>query len=309
MLTPSLVRAQEYTEEEYKIFQDIQAEKESPKKFDMILSFFKEHPKSGLRKNVIAEYQKMIVELQNEKNWDRIISWGDKFLSVVPNDDFTVTALAAAFSATNNTKGFATFGEKAYATKPSPQLAFAIARAYLSLGNDAKFLQFAEKGVAADPDNAEILAEMTRRYLTRQDMPKAVKYAKMCIQALPKAKKPENVSAQDWKNLQNTQYAAAYYALGAADYQNQNYNGAITNLDSAVKYYKRNDTAYYFLGMSYWQMNQLEPAMLNFAKAYILKGSTSSAAKKYLEQLWANSHRNSLAGVDRVIQRAQQDLK
>jgi tetratricopeptide (TPR) repeat protein len=309
VLTPNLVRAQEYSEEEYKAFQDIQAEKDSAKKMDMILNFLKEKPKSALRKNVAVEYQKIIVDLQNEKNWNRIIALGDRFLDVAPNDDFTVSALAAAYSATNNTKGFATFGEKAYASKPSPQLAFAIARAYLSLGNDAKFLQFAERGVAADPDNAEILAEMTRKYLTRQDLPKSVKYAKMCIKALPNSKKPDNVDEQTWKNTVNTQYAAAYYALGASDYQSQNYNGAISNLDQAVKYYKRNDTAYYFLGMSYWQLNKLEPAMLNFAKAYILRGSTSSTAKKYLEQLWANSHRNSLAGIDRVMQRAQQDLK
>lgn len=80
-------------------------------------------------------------------------------------------------------------------------------------------------------------------------------------------------------------------------------------MDQAVKHYKRNDYAYYFLGVSYWQMNKLEAAMLNFAKAYILKGSVASESKKHLEELWKSSHRGSLTGIERVVQRAQQDLK
>jgi tetratricopeptide (TPR) repeat protein len=114
---------------------------------------------------------------------------------------------------------------------------------------------------------------------------------------------------QTWKNLVSTVYATSYAAIGASAYQSNNYAEAITNLDNAVKYYRRNETAYYFLGMAYWQQNKLQPAMLNFAKAYVIKGSTSAAAKKYLDQLWGSSHRNSLAGMDQVIQRAQQELK
>ena len=64
-----------------------------------------------------------------------------------------------------------------------------------------------------------------------------------------------------------------------------------------------------YLGMSYWRQNKLDAAMLNFAKAYIIKGLTASSAKQYLDQIWKSGHRNSLAGVDRVIARAQQDLK
>lgn len=140
-------------------------------------------------------------------------------------------------------------------------------------------------------------------------MANAVRYSRMSLKALPAAKKPDNVGAQDWKNQVNMQYATAYYAIGTDAYQKQNYAAAISNLDNAVKYYKRNDYAYYFLGVSYWQANKLQSAMLNFAKAYVLKGSTSAEAKKHLEELWKNSHRGSLTGVERVVQQAQQDLK
>jgi tetratricopeptide (TPR) repeat protein len=307
--TQNPVRAQEYTEEEYKAFQDIQAQKDYAKKTDVIIKFLKANPKSALRPNIAAEYQKMIVDLQKEKNWSELITLGDKLLNIAPNDEILVAAMAAAYSATNNTRGFATFGEKAYAAKPSGQLALWIAKAYQSLGNQAKFLQWGEKALAADPDNVEMLSDMTRGFMAMQNAAQALKYAKMSLKALPNAKKPDSMDAQTWKNTVNVAYATAYGVIGANAYQNRDYSGAIKNLDNAVRYFKNNETAYYYLGMSYWQQNKLDAAMLNFAKAYILKGSTASSAKQYLDQLYKSSHRNSLAGEERVIQRAEQDLK
>ena len=41
----------------------------------------------------MAEYQKVIIDLRNAKQWNEIISLGDKFLDVAPGDDFTEKAL------------------------------------------------------------------------------------------------------------------------------------------------------------------------------------------------------------------------
>ena len=230
-------------------------------------------------------------------------------MDVAPGDDFTEKALTEAYAETNNMKGFATYGEKAYAQKPSAALAMEIARAYQKLGNDAKYNQWREKVLAQDPDNIDILVDMTQRYSASQNLPQALKYAKMCLKALPTAKKPAEMDAQAWKNKVDAGYAVAYGVIGNNAYQNRNYAEAVTNLNNAVRYYKNMDQAYYFLGNSYWQLNQLEPAMLNFAKAYLLRGSTSAAAKKYLDQLWSSGHRGSLVGEERVIDKARLDLK
>jgi tetratricopeptide (TPR) repeat protein len=309
VLSPNMVRAQEPTEEEYKALTDIQAEKDVNKKAEMIFSFLKEKPKTAYKPNVVAEYQKIIIDLKNAKQWNQIIAMGDKFLAVVPSDDFSEAALTQAYAETNNMKGFATFGEKAYAIKPSLALAQAIANAYQKIGNDAKYAQWREKVLAQDPDNVEILIDMTKRYQAAQNNAQALKYAKMTLSALPTAKKPDGIDAQAWKNTTDAGYAVAYGVIGANAYQNNRYAEAITNLSNAVRYYKRMDLAYYYMGMSYWQQNKLQPAMLNFAKAYIIKGTTAASAKKYLDQLWASSHRNSLAGVNAVIEKAQQELK
>ena len=308
-LSPSLILAQEPTEEEYKALTDLQAEKDIIKKADMIFAFLKEKPKTAYRPNVMAEYQKVIIDLRNAKRWNEIISLGDRFLDVAPGDDFTEKALVVAYAETNNMKGFATYGEKAYAQKPSAALAMEIARAYQKIGNDAKYMQWREKVLAQDPDNVEILIDMTRKYMASQNTAQALKYAKQTLAALPTAKKPEGIDAQAWKNTTDAGYATAYAVIGANAYQSNRYAEAVKNFENSVKYFKRNDSAYYHLGLSYWQQNKLQPAMLNFAKAYVIKGSTAASAKKYLDQLYKSSNRNSLAGVERIIDRAQQDLK
>lgn len=311
VLVPAVVRAQEpnYTEEQYKVFQDVQAEKDDAQKVDAIVKFLKENPKNGLRPNMVAEYQKVMIQLKNEKKWAQIVAFGEKFLSVAPGDDFTEGYLAAGYEETNNPKGFVTFGEKLYASKPSPSLAMEIARTYQKLGNEAKYLQWREKVLASDPDNIEILADMIQKYSATQNLAQALKYSKQCLSALPSAKKPAGIDDQAWKTKVDQIYAMSYGVVGNDAYQHQRYAEAIKNLESAVKYLKRFDNAYFIMGMCYWQTNKIEPAMLNFAKAYVIRGGISNQAKQQLDKIWKGSHQNSLAGEERMIDRATQDLK
>ncbi len=310
LVVPMVVRAQDsnYTEEQYKVFQDAQAEKDDAKKVDMVVKFLKENPKNDLRKNMIAEYQKVMVDLKNEKKWSQIITFGEKFLAAAPGDDFTEGYMAAAYAETNNQKGFVTFGERLYVTKPSPSLAMEIARAYQKLGDEAKYLHWREKVLASEPDNIEILADMIQKYSASQN-PLALKYSKQCLNALPNAKKPTGMDDQQWKAKVDQIYAISYGVIGQDAYQHQRYAEAIKNLENAVKYLKRFDNAYFIMGMCYWQTNKIEPAMLNFAKAYVIRGSISNQAKQQLDKIWKGSHQNLLTGEERMIERATQDLK
>lgn len=310
VVTPALVRAQDYTDEELKLFESIQAEKDDAKKADEVVKFLQEKPKNGLRPNMVAEYQKAIVNLKNEKKWNQIVTFGEKFLTVAPGDDFTENALTLAYSETGNWKGFATYAERAYASKPSAALAMEIVRAYQKLGNETKALQWKEKVLAADPDNVELLADTMKRYAAAQNNAQAVKYAKQCLSMLPTAKKPEGTDAGKWKESTDQTYAIAYGIIGQDAYQRSRFSEAIKNLDLAVKYFKRNDGAYLLLGMSYWQTGKLDAAMLNLAKAYVIKGAAANQAKGNLDKLYKQSQgaRATSAGLQRIVDRAQQEL-
>jgi tetratricopeptide (TPR) repeat protein len=316
MLIPNLAMAQEkeqekaaYTDEEYKIYQDIKAEKDLVKKTDMIVKFLQDKPETGLRKWVEGEFHHDLDELRTEKKWTQVIALGEKFMNVARKDEFTIARLADAYEKTGNTKEFAAFGEKLYGFKPSPELANEIAQAYQKLGNTAKYTQWKEKVIVADPDNLQNLADMTQKYMANQNKAQALKNAKKIVSILPTAKKPANVDEAAWKNIVSTAGATAYAVIGSDAYENRKYAEAISNLDNSVKNFKKNEQAYFILGMCYWQQNKMDAAMLNFAKAYIIKGSLAATAKTNLEQLWKNTHRNSLAGVNRILEQAQQDLK
>lgn len=301
---PSQVHAQDYSEEEYALYKSADEEADPAKKTDMILQFFKEYPESSLKPYLVATYQRLINDLYQNQQWAQVISLGTKFLTIVPDEPITIQALTYAYSATNNQKGFITFATKMYETTPNPDMAYAIAVAYLRIKNDAQFLKWGDKVLNSSPGRIEILVQM----LVKTSGARQEKYANMALKALPTAQKPEGMTDQVWKDTVNSSYAMSYGILGGAAYEDGNYGPAIKHLVKAVEYNKKNETAYYFLGMSYWQSNQIDKAMLNFAKAYLLKGSTSTAAKGYLEQLWKQGHRDSLKGMDSIVKKAQQEL-
>jgi len=299
------IHAQDYSEEEYNQYQLIEAETDPGKKTDMIIQFFAERPESSLKPYLVSSFQRLISDLCQKKQWDEAITIGSKFLSAVPDDSVTIGSMAYAYSASNNQKGFVTFGTKAYDASPNAELAYSIAEAYLRLGNETEFLKWGDRVLEYSSDNVIILAQLLNKTTgARQE-----KYAGMALKALPNAQKPEGISDQVWKETVNASYAMSYGALGAAAYQDARYDAAVKHLSNAVKYDKSNGTVYFFLGMSYWRINQMDPAMLNFARAHILGGSTSSQAKKYLQQLWSSSYGGSIAGMESFIQKTREEFK
>jgi tetratricopeptide (TPR) repeat protein len=301
--------AYQYTDEEYRAWQEFQSATGNSEKIELAVKFLKQYPESALKDHILTDYQNMMFNLQNQQDWTQIIELGQKFLSVSPNDEYTISSLAASYAQINDFSGFVTFGEKVYKSTPSPQLAYGIAQAYLSMENEAKFLQWGERALAVDPDKYDIAVEMTRRYLSRENMDQASKYARISLKALPKATMPEGYDNRSWKEALNAYYFLSYYTVGVTSFQTNNFEQAISNFENALKYDRKSDISYYYIGMSNWQLNRLQPAMLNLAKAEFLNGPVVDAAKQNLEQLYKSSRRGSLEGIENVRNRARDELK
>lgn len=297
-----------YTEEQYKVYTDMQAEKAGAQKIALALKFLQTWPKSGLREHVVSQYHQAMTEFQKAGAWSQIMSNGEKFLSLVPDDTTTIGLLAQGYQQQNNPRQFVVFGEKIFSKNPNANLAYMLAKSYQELGNDAKFIQWGEKTVSLNPGNHEILMALAKSYSVAKQGAEATKYANQCIKALESAKKPETVNDTQWKDYVNGSLAQCYAIIGNSFYDRKVLPQAIANLEKSLTYYKRNDVAYYFLGMSYWQSNKSAEAMLNFAKAYLLKGQTAAASKQYLDQLYKSGNRGSLAGQERVIEMARKQL-
>jgi len=142
-----------YTAEEYKAFQEVMGEADPAKKTELIVKFLQDRPQSVLRKNVVAEYYALLQALQTGEKWPELVAAGERYLTVVPDDEITVSALAGGYQKTKNQQKFVVFGEKVFAKKPDGSTAYYLAQAYKDLKNEPKFMEWAEKTVTLLPDN------------------------------------------------------------------------------------------------------------------------------------------------------------
>jgi tetratricopeptide (TPR) repeat protein len=276
---------------------------------DYFDTHIKTYPKSTLRQFIASDFEGALKSLQDVKKWPQIATLGRQFLAVFPDDAYAIALVTTAYEETKNYTQLAAFAEEMYKTKPSNELAYTIARAYRSLNNTPKLIQWAERVVSQDTDNYEMFFELARSYGDTERNVEAEKYARLCLKSIQAAAKPEGTPDKTWSDYVSQIQMACYFIVGNAAFKKSDYPNAISNLESSLKYNPRNGMACYFLGQSYWQSQKIDLALKNFAKASILGGATAQPAKQYLENLYRQTHRNSLVGLEKVIAAAKAEIK
>ena len=133
--------------------------------------------------------------------------------------------------------------------------------AYAQSNQTEKADEYAEKAIAADPNNIDALNLVSYDYALRlrTNQAKAEEYAQKVLTLVPTMKKPEGVSDEAFKTQQDTQQGMAHLTLGFLDLSKTGAShrtaGAIKELRQAADLLKANPElqgeAYYFLGYSY----------------------------------------------------------
>ena len=78
---------------------------------------------------------------------------------------------------------------------------------------------------------------------------------------------------------------------------------------NSLKYFRDNDEAYYYLGMSYWFARDTTSAMKALAKSALLNKPYSKTARSKLEDLYKGLHNGSIEGMDGVLRVASAEMK
>lgn len=298
----------QYTPEEYAAYQAITGESDPAKKMDLIAKFYKEYPKSTLQQYITSDFQGMLKHLQDGKMWAEITRYGRQYLALAPDDAYTLALVAAGYQETKNYKEFVVFGEESYKKNPTGIGAYYLAKAYQSLGNAAKFLEWAGVTVQKLPDNYEMLFELVKYYGDAQNPAESDKYSRQCLKVIQGATKPEQMSEKDWATYAKAVQGACYWIIGYDAYNKGDFLNATTNLENAVKFNPRNDQGYYYLAQAYWQTQKTEMALRNFAKASLLGGKAAVPAEQNLQNLYKQLHHGSLAGVEKYKEIAKAEL-
>ena len=153
--------------------------------------------------------------------------------------------------------------EKAYpaaATQSPGQLNFQYFLAYDMAGHGDQAGPYAEKAVAGDGDNPQVLNLVAYDYANRQtSLDKAEDYSKKVLTLVPSLKKPDGESDDQFKTDQNNQLGMAHVTLGYVYFQKEakahKVEPAISELKTAAELLGGNPQlrgqALYYLGYAY----------------------------------------------------------
>ncbi len=318
LFTSASLFAQDYTIEEYNAYQKAVEDGE-----DAMIAFLKEHPESSLNEYVVGAYIQKLNGYSEKAQWDQAYQQGKKFLdqvetTIIPEDNQNRSLILAMTTwAAYNSQHYAdaaSFGSKLYAAKPdTPNLVMILARSYQHAGDIDNAVKFGEKYCAdAKPEECfDILPTLMRYYAEKKNWNTADKYAKLTIDALEKAPKPAQVSESEWNKYTNEEIAVAHTIVGRSAFESKRWAVCEKSYTSAVRLTPanrdRSAEAHYYIGMSRWNQDEIDPAMESFAKG-IAQGNTPyrETCQKQLEKLYRATHNGSLAGLDELLERARE---
>jgi len=164
---------------------------------------------------------------------------------------------------------------------------------YQQAQNHPKMLETANSVLAKDPKNlGMLLLLLADDYSEKgENLDKAEEYAKKAAAVCDSAKKPENVSDDEWKKQIRLQKGLAWSARGQVDLQKKSNATAVEHLTKAAPLLKDNSTMYarnqYRLGFAYLNLKKNPEAKQAFTDAASVDSPYRGPAQDKLKGLAA----------------------
>ncbi len=305
------VMAQEldYDEEQYNAYLNAINTDDPIARENAILEFVKANPKISLVNFAINTYIQAMDEDRKKGLSDRVFEAGEKLLKVQPDNISAQYYTAEAAYALMKYQPAVTYGEKVYASNPTPGFAYLLALSYQQLGNEAKFVEYGRK-VAEEtpvkdytPGHFQILTSLRATYTREEKWDEASKYSQKVLSGFDAANIPAG-----WDEYMRREKSVSYAVLGRAANYKDDWASVISNFGKVIGLTNNPELvaeAYYFIGLGNWKLSKLDPAMVAFAKCSAQRGTThADPCQKYLETLYRSTHNDSLAGLDEFKERA-----
>lgn len=180
----------------------------------------------------------------------------------------------------------AAFPDTSYTPGAREQTAFA----YQQARDNTKMIASAKTALAADPNDASMLLLLADHWSdSGQNVSEAVANAKKALDALQQAKKPDNVTDEQWQQQLGIEKGLAYSCLGEVDViQNRN-PAAVESFRQASPLLKPNDFYYgrnlYRLGFTLAKMQRLPEARAVLTEAVAVNSPYKSRAQETLDKI------------------------
>ena len=309
----ALVQEIDYTTEQYRAYNECANLTDPEAKQKCVLDFIEAHPKLSLVEYAIAEYGRALQEQIQKGQHEQVVTAGEAMLKYRPDEIKLITQLCYSAYNSGQYEKAAKYGELAYASNPAGGFIQILADAYQKTGNKQKYREWALKAIdELEPDQSFQFVEEIRTSSARaENWPQAARYARKSLDFLSKMERSPNASEAEWNGWVRKQRAISYLLLGRNAYEGRNWASAVVNYQRVNQNSRDKNLrgeAHYYIGMSNWKENRLQPAMEAFACGAAQTGSPhAGACDGYLIRLYKSTHNDSTAGLREFKTRVKRD--
>lgn len=248
----------------------------------------------GEKANSIVEKFKAVPPPEGTSADDWARTKAEKLASSKDDQDYVREALLnGAYNATQATKQadyFVRFAKMYPGTSQGQQALMLAASDYEKAGDRDKMQEMANRALAKDPNNIDMMLLLADDYSEKGDqLDKADGYAKKAITVVDAAKKPDNLTDQQWQERTSVQKGWALSTLGQINLQKKQNATAVENLLKAAPLLKTNAVMYarnqYRLGFAYLNLKKNADATKAFTEAASVDSPYKGPAQQKLAEL------------------------
>ena len=294
----------DYTPEQYEAYSKCANLADPEAKQSCFLKFIEAHPQLSLVDYAIAEYGRALQAQIQKGQHEQVVKAGEAMLAYRPDEINLITQLCYSAYNSGQYKKAARYGEMAYASDPKEGFILILTEAYRKTGNKKKYREWALKAIEElEPSQSfKFVEEIRTTSAQNEDWVQAAIYAGKTLDLLAKMERSPNASEQEWNSWLSKQRAICYLLLGRNAYEGQDWASAVANYQKVIDHSSDKNLrgeSFYYIGLSNWKENRLDPAMKAFACGAAQNGSPhAGACDGYLIRLYKSGHNDSTAGLD-----------
>jgi tetratricopeptide (TPR) repeat protein len=297
-LAPLFAQEEGTYEQEYALYQKARGEADPAKQQAICLEFVKTFKESQLDEHISYLYAQHFSTLRSRSQWQRLATAAENYLKFRPGDKNSAAAATEAYQKLGQPQKLVQFGTRLYNQSPSAPTAYLVAKAYQSMNDTANFQKWAERTLRHAPNNAEMTVEMVNVYWAASDLPKAASYAQKALKTMEGS--PDDKQTNQVRGF-------LYRALGEDAYLRGENSKALRHFKKAVQYDPMVDFAHHRMGYCYWRGGDIDSAIMSFARAVALDGSSMREARKEFYELLRQRYQ-STSRASSIIKAAKQEL-
>jgi len=229
-----------------------------------------------------------VAALPKPKEEDEVEDWKKRVEYAQQADTYTEYALYAAALQTNSPEQKVALGEEIERRNPDskyyPQIAAQQFLGYTQLGQKDKAASVAEKIIAKEPENQDMLLAAADYYMNAKQHDKTLQYATKLTEVLASKPAPAGMSEADWTKKKDLMLGLGYWMQGVTYSLQNKFAPADAALRKALPLIESNKQllpgALFYLGLANYKMEKIPDALKFFNQCAATPSPFQAQARK-----------------------------